>query len=147
MTTHADTIEQLNGKEKGLIKHLSRRNFQLAKETEQHKHAKQLALNMIAKYSPGPQIQKRVFEYLDGTMTWRHAYALTHIDGYENKQGKRFDAHYNQNGKYIRKVQGKNDPPFYLLTLMPVEMDTAHKHWRVEYGSESGVKLIPIEYK
>ena len=44
MTTHADTIEQLNGKEKGLIKHLSRRNFQLAKETEQHKHAKQLAL-------------------------------------------------------------------------------------------------------
>ena len=110
-------MDSLTPKEKGLIKHLSRRNYQLEEKQEDLYTAIWVALKML--HSCGGD----VYEYAKGTRLGDDAWGMTHIGDYVNKKGYTSQAHYNPNNKYIGSVNKMGNKPVKCLYWTHITMD------------------------
>lgn len=104
-------------KEKGLIKHLSRRNYQLEETKEELNTAIEIALKML--HSCGGD----VYEYAKEMKMCGKAYGMSHIGDYVNKKGHTSKAHYNPNNTYIGSVNRKGNKPVKCLYWSPINID------------------------
>jgi hypothetical protein len=106
----ATNNENTTPKEMGLIKHLSRRNFQLEASQNYVNDLYKNALQMI--YELGGD----VFDYAEKCGSVGKAYGMSVINQYHNKKGERkADAHYNKNGYYIGSIKTLGNEPIPAL--------------------------------
>ena len=142
-----DDFDQSTPKEKGLIKNLSKRNYQLSDCAIALKKAKQEALNMIWDLSPDERSKySNIFTYLEKNNHWEQAYLPTKIGEYLNKKGIKSLAHFSQNDKYIGSVKSRGDKPFYILTFTRVySYAQPNALWTIEKNEDGNVYLKPVK--
>ena len=104
--TMSNTIEtQPTGKEQGLIKHLSIRNYQLREQEKETSKAMLLAVKMIAECGGDP------FDYVEKMEVEAMIEEYSTIGDYTNKKGVVSKAHFNSNKTYVGSVKKKGDKP------------------------------------
>ncbi|MGA0351979.1 MAG: hypothetical protein ACO3MF_04475 [Acholeplasmataceae bacterium] len=100
-----DTYENATAKERGLIKHLSRRNYQLDNQKFQCRKAMELAVKMIADAGGDP------FDYIEQMEVYVEIQEYSTIGDYINKKGFVSKAHYNSKKTYVGSVKVKGNKP------------------------------------
>jgi len=105
----ANNDEITTPKEMGLIKHLSKRNYQLEASNKYVEDLYKNALKMI--YELGGD----VFDYAIKTETKGKAYGMSVIGKYYNKKGVMSFVHYNKNGYYVGSIKQLGDEPIPAL--------------------------------
>ena len=115
------TYEDSTGKEKGLIKSLSSRNFSLARVTKKLDDANTTALAMIDKLGGD------VFEFAGATALWQSANYWSKISDYTNKKGVVSKAHFSPSGKYVGRAKDGDKP---ILCKMMTPITTKHFVWK-----------------
>ena len=108
------TIEH-TPKERGLIKHLSRRNHQLWDKKKELIESYYIAIKMFSEIDID-----LVWKYIEKVNIWEKGWAYTTIDDYVNKSGKIHKAHFNKNNKYIGTTKEYGNEPIKILTMMPL---------------------------
>ena len=130
----------LTSKEKGLIKHLSNRNYEKARLGERLHKATTTASSMLYDIDP-----KLVLKYKCEIGDTAQAYFKTHIAEYENKSGKTHLAHFKTGGYwrsgYHGTVKNLGDKPVWYLSWTTITEENIHM-WEVKEG---GV-LNPLKF-
>ena len=105
--------QQSTGKEMGLIKTLSSRNYELANTKEKINTIHSIATRSIYKYGGITGI----WEYMDEVKIWGQALRMSHIKDYINTKGENTGkAHFNENDKFYGKCSKKGDIPIMIPT-------------------------------
>jgi|DEB0MinimDraft_10_1074344.scaffolds.fasta_scaffold09173_6 hypothetical protein len=101
-------------KEMGLIKHLSRRNYQLENTKEDLENALRTALSMIHECGGD------VFLYAKKNDLREKGWAMTHIGEYKNKKGIVSLVHYTPNNYYFGSIKKLGDKPIECFTYIKI---------------------------
>ena len=127
-------------KEKGLIKHLSNRNYENTRLGERLHKATTTASSMLYDIDP-----KLVLKYKCDIGDTAQAYFKTEIREYENKSGKKHLAHFKTGGywrsAYHGTVKKLGDEPVWYLSWTTITEKNIYM-WEVK---ERGV-LEPLRY-
>ena len=114
--------ENLTSKEKGLIKHLSTRNYQLDSSDLLNKQLMEKSSKTIMKYGGVDAIKEFRIDYGKSEKGW----CPTTIRDYTNKKGFKSLAHFNGN-KYIGSVKANGKTP---IAVTKWEVPTKDK-WKI----------------
>ena len=130
-----DRWEKVDPVAKKVISHLSCRNRELRYEMISKEHAIKTALIMLGKGGGD------VFAYAKEVRLWRWGWVLSTVAPYVSKKTGKVTshAHYNRNGKYIKRCKEGDDP-------IPVStgMVVTDKYFR---WSEDQEDFVPIPYE
>ena len=130
--------ENLTSKEKGLIKHLSTRNYQLDSSDLLNKQLMEKSSKTIMKYGGVDAIKEFRIDYGKSEKGW----CPTTIRDYTNKKGFVSKAHYTKFGKYYGSVKKLGNEPVNHFTWINITDKTFDIYWTVNI--ENGL-LIPVE--
>ena len=120
---------------KRVISHLSTRNWELKSEKEKRDCAERIALSMLSKCGGD------IFGYAKEVRLWRVGYAMSIVRPYFSKKTGKVTshAHYNRNGKYIKRCKEGDDP-----IPVPTGMVVTPEAFR---WSEDKEDFVPIPYE
>tara|TARA_R110000737_G_scaffold313056_2_gene322509 strand:- start:571 stop:1032 length:462 start_codon:yes stop_codon:yes gene_type:complete len=106
------TQQPTTGKEMGLIKTLSKRNYELTNTKKQMEDIHTNAMKHLYKYGK----LDAIWEYMDDIKLWGMASKPSEIFEYENKKGHKSMGHRNANGKYYGSCKKYGDKPILIPT-------------------------------
>ena len=136
---HITIMENLTGKEKGLLKQCSNKKHTINSLERDIDRMIKISSKTIGKLGG----KQAVLDYRAELGGWRQAYHLTIIKDYTNKSGITYKAHFTINGKFLTRDMKTYDKPYPILCWTLISPATIHK-WTIEDNDED-FKLVPVK--